>query len=181
MISYVWALIWFRRSIDWLLQPIQVPWSRLGQEPVLVYLDSILVLAEPATQVEGCSEDAIQEAKKNRLRVKYSNADLFFFSPDFDFMYCLFRLLLLLFLCQELEMRLLERQQQLKSEMVWCKLWVSDSISISSSYFSFQMDFHLVQIQYINMCNVVTVLSLLVSCSENNNSRILEFVVSKTL
>lgn len=47
----------------------QVPWSRLGQEPVLVYLDRIFVLAETATQVEGCSEDAIQEAKKIRVRV----------------------------------------------------------------------------------------------------------------
>lgn len=64
---------------------LKVPWSRLGQEPVVVYLDRILVLAEPATQVEGCSEDAIQEAKKNRV--------------------------------QELEMRLLERHEQLKTEM----------------------------------------------------------------
>ncbi|WOL09557.1 hypothetical protein Cni_G18310 [Canna indica] len=67
---------------------LKVPWSRLGQEPVLVYLDRILIIAEPATQVEGCSEeseDAIQEAKKNRVK--------------------------------ELEMKLLESQQQLKSEM----------------------------------------------------------------
>ncbi|XP_042486677.1 uncharacterized protein LOC122066914 [Macadamia integrifolia] len=47
---------------------LKVPWSRLGQEPVLVYLDSIFILAEPATQVEGCTEDAVQEAKKNRVR-----------------------------------------------------------------------------------------------------------------
>ncbi|CAA6669753.1 unnamed protein product [Spirodela intermedia] len=45
-----------------------VPWSRLGQEPVLVYLDRILILAEPATQVEGSDEDAIQEAKRTRVR-----------------------------------------------------------------------------------------------------------------
>ncbi|RDY00759.1 hypothetical protein CR513_16023, partial [Mucuna pruriens] len=44
-----------------------VPWSRLGQDPVLVYLDRIFLLAEPATQVEGCSEDAVQEAKKSRI------------------------------------------------------------------------------------------------------------------
>ncbi|KAF6135498.1 hypothetical protein GIB67_015351 [Kingdonia uniflora] len=64
---------------------LKVPWSRLGQEPVLVYLDRIFILAEPATQVEGCSEDAVQEAKKNRVR--------------------------------EMEARLLESRQQLKSEM----------------------------------------------------------------
>ncbi|URE38071.1 vacuolar protein [Musa troglodytarum] len=64
---------------------LKVPWSRLGQEPVLVYLDRILLLAEPATQIEGCSEDAVQEAKKNQVK--------------------------------ELEMKLLESQQQLKSEM----------------------------------------------------------------
>nr|XP_009413254.1 PREDICTED: uncharacterized protein LOC103994598 isoform X1 [Musa acuminata subsp. malaccensis] len=64
---------------------LKVPWSRLGQEPVLVYLDRILLLAEPATQIEGCSEDAVQEAKKNQVK--------------------------------ELEMKLLESEQQLKSEM----------------------------------------------------------------
>ncbi|KAF5191674.1 Vacuolar protein sorting-associated protein like, partial [Thalictrum thalictroides] len=47
---------------------LKVPWSRLGQEPVLVYLDRIFILAEPATDVEGCSEDAVQEAKKSRIR-----------------------------------------------------------------------------------------------------------------
>ncbi|XP_056848056.1 uncharacterized protein LOC130498599 [Raphanus sativus] len=31
---------------------LKVPWSRLGQEPVVVYLDRIYVLAEPATDVE---------------------------------------------------------------------------------------------------------------------------------
>lgn len=49
----------------------QVPWSRLGQEPVLVYLDRIFLLAEPATQVEGRSEDAVQEAKKSRVQVRH--------------------------------------------------------------------------------------------------------------
>lgn len=49
---------------------LQVPWSRLGQDPVLVYLDRIFLLAEPATQVEGCSEDAVQEAKKIRIEVR---------------------------------------------------------------------------------------------------------------
>lgn len=48
----------------------QVPWSRLGQDPVLVYLDRIFLLAEPETQVERCSEDAVQEAKKSRVRVR---------------------------------------------------------------------------------------------------------------
>ncbi|KAL9231233.1 hypothetical protein vseg_006486 [Gypsophila vaccaria] len=47
---------------------IKVPWSRLGQDPVLVYLDRIYLLAEPATQVEGDSEDAVQEAKRSRIR-----------------------------------------------------------------------------------------------------------------
>lgn len=47
----------------------QVPWSRLGQDPVLVYLDRIFLLAEPATEVEGSSEDAVQEARKSRVRV----------------------------------------------------------------------------------------------------------------
>ncbi|XP_074317635.1 uncharacterized protein LOC141653693 isoform X2 [Silene latifolia] len=47
---------------------IKVPWSRLGQDPVLVYLDRIYLLAEPATQVEGDSENAVQEAKRNRIR-----------------------------------------------------------------------------------------------------------------
>ncbi|KAA8522113.1 hypothetical protein F0562_012573 [Nyssa sinensis] len=46
---------------------LKVPWSRLGQEPVLVYLDRIYLLAEPATQVEGYSEDVVQEVKKNRI------------------------------------------------------------------------------------------------------------------
>ncbi|CAI0538916.1 unnamed protein product [Linum tenue] len=47
---------------------LKVPWSRLGQDPVLVSLDRIFLLAEPATQVEGQSEDAVQEAKKSRVR-----------------------------------------------------------------------------------------------------------------
>ncbi|KAH1083180.1 hypothetical protein J1N35_022941 [Gossypium stocksii] len=47
---------------------LKVLWSRLGQDPVLVYLDRIFLLAEPATSVEGCSEDAIQEAKKSRVQ-----------------------------------------------------------------------------------------------------------------
>uniref|UniRef100_A0A2N9GNL4 Chorein N-terminal domain-containing protein n=1 Tax=Fagus sylvatica TaxID=28930 RepID=A0A2N9GNL4_FAGSY len=65
---------------------LKVPWSRLGQDPVLVYLDRIFLLAEPATQVEGSSEDAVQEAKRSRVR--------------------------------EMEMKLLEKAQQLNSEMV---------------------------------------------------------------
>lgn len=47
---------------------LKVPWSRLGQDPVLVQLDRIFLLAEPATHVEGSSEDAVQEVKKNRIR-----------------------------------------------------------------------------------------------------------------
>lgn len=47
---------------------LKVPWSRLGQDPVLVYLDRIFLLAEPATEVEGSSEDAVQEARKSRVR-----------------------------------------------------------------------------------------------------------------
>ena len=35
----------------------------------MVYLDRIFLLAEPATLVEGGSEDAVQEAKRNRIRV----------------------------------------------------------------------------------------------------------------
>ena len=53
----------------WTLFYIQVPWSRLGQEPVIVYLDQILILAEPATHVEESNEDAIQEAKRTRVQV----------------------------------------------------------------------------------------------------------------
>ncbi|KAJ7944655.1 pleckstrin-likey (PH) domain-containing protein [Quillaja saponaria] len=74
---------------------LKVPWSRLGQDPVLVYLDRIFLLAEPATQVEGCTEDAVQEAKKNRVR--------------------------------EMELKLLEKSQQLKSEMN--KSWLGSLIS----------------------------------------------------
>ncbi|KAE9596742.1 putative vacuolar protein sorting-associated protein [Lupinus albus] len=47
---------------------LKVPWSRLGQDPVLVSLDRIFLLAEPATQVEGCTEDAVQEAKKSLIQ-----------------------------------------------------------------------------------------------------------------
>ncbi|XP_073134921.1 uncharacterized protein [Henckelia pumila] len=47
---------------------LKVPWSRLGQEPVVVHLDRIFLLAEPATHVEGSNEDAIQVAKKTRIR-----------------------------------------------------------------------------------------------------------------
>lgn len=63
---------------------LKVPWSRLGQDPVLVYLDRIYLLAQPATQVKGCSEDAVQEAKKIRIR--------------------------------DMEMKLLDKAQQLNSE-----------------------------------------------------------------
>ncbi|PKI53522.1 hypothetical protein CRG98_026067 [Punica granatum] len=71
---------------------LKVPWSRLGQDPVLVYLDRIFLLAEPATQVEGSSEDAVQETKKTRVR--------------------------------EMEMKLLERSQQLKTEVVISSLFI---------------------------------------------------------
>ncbi|KAL8266737.1 hypothetical protein R6Q59_004081 [Mikania micrantha] len=46
---------------------LKVPWSRIGQEPVLVYLDRIYLLAEPETQVEGYSEDVVQKTKKSRI------------------------------------------------------------------------------------------------------------------
>lgn len=74
---------------------LKVPWSRLGQDPVLVHLDRIFLLAEPETQVEGCSEDAVQEAKKSRVR--------------------------------EMETRMLERAQQLKSEVN--KSWLGSLIN----------------------------------------------------
>ncbi|KAM5573225.1 hypothetical protein ABKV19_012985 [Rosa sericea] len=74
---------------------LKVPWSRLGQDPVLVSLDRIFLLAEPETQVEGSSEDAVQETKKNRV--------------------------------QEMEMKLLEKAQQLKSDVN--KSWLGSLIS----------------------------------------------------
>ncbi|GFQ08294.1 putative vacuolar protein sorting-associated protein 13b, partial [Phtheirospermum japonicum] len=74
---------------------LKVPWSRLGQDPVLVYLDRIFLLAEPATQVEESNEDSIQEVKKNRIR--------------------------------EMEMKLLESQQLLNSEMN--KSWLGSLIN----------------------------------------------------
>lgn len=40
---------------------------------MLVYLDHIFILAEPATQVEDLSEDAVQEAKKSRVMVGHQN------------------------------------------------------------------------------------------------------------
>ncbi|KMT11750.1 hypothetical protein BVRB_5g105600 [Beta vulgaris subsp. vulgaris] len=46
---------------------LKVPWSRLGQDPVIVHLDRIFLLAEPATRVDGGSEDTLQEAKRNRI------------------------------------------------------------------------------------------------------------------
>nr|XP_027080056.1 uncharacterized protein LOC113703042 isoform X2 [Coffea arabica] len=47
---------------------LKVPWSKLGQDPVLVHLDRIFLLAEPSTQVESSSEDVVQEVKRNRIR-----------------------------------------------------------------------------------------------------------------
>jgi vacuolar protein sorting-associated protein 13A/C len=47
---------------------VKVPWSRLGQEPVIVELDRIFVLAEPATDVEGGDADAVQDAKNARVK-----------------------------------------------------------------------------------------------------------------
>lgn len=47
---------------------LKVPWSRLGQEPVLVYLDRIFLLVEPATKVEGYTDDFVQEAKRSRVQ-----------------------------------------------------------------------------------------------------------------
>jgi vacuolar protein sorting-associated protein 13A/C len=42
---------------------LKVPWSRLGQEPVIVELDRIFVLAEPSTNVQGSGADSVQEGK----------------------------------------------------------------------------------------------------------------------
>jgi vacuolar protein sorting-associated protein 13A/C len=42
---------------------LKVPWSRLGQEPVVVELDRIFVLAEPSTNVQGSGADSVQEGK----------------------------------------------------------------------------------------------------------------------
>ncbi|XP_062083504.1 intermembrane lipid transfer protein VPS13-like [Humulus lupulus] len=64
---------------------LKVPWSKLGQDPVVVHLDCIFLLVEPATQVQGSTKAAIQEAKKSRVR--------------------------------EMEMKLVEKAQQLKSEV----------------------------------------------------------------
>jgi vacuolar protein sorting-associated protein 13A/C len=47
---------------------LKVPWSRLGQEPVIVELDRIFVLAEPATDIEGGDADAVQDAKNARVK-----------------------------------------------------------------------------------------------------------------
>lgn len=47
---------------------LKIPWSRLGQEPVVVELDRIFILAEPATNVEGGESDSVQEAKNRRVR-----------------------------------------------------------------------------------------------------------------
>lgn len=47
---------------------LKVPWSRLGQEPVVVELDRIFILAEPATNVKGGDGDSVQEAKSRRVR-----------------------------------------------------------------------------------------------------------------
>ncbi|KAG0557949.1 hypothetical protein KC19_11G167800 [Ceratodon purpureus] len=47
---------------------LKVPWSRLGQDPVIVELDRIFILAEPATNVEGGDADSVQEAKNRRVR-----------------------------------------------------------------------------------------------------------------
>ncbi|CAM6084054.1 unnamed protein product [Calypogeia fissa] len=47
---------------------LKIPWSRLGQEPVVVFLDRIFLLAEPATNVDGGDAgDAVQEAKMKRV------------------------------------------------------------------------------------------------------------------
>lgn len=50
---------------------VQVPWSRLGQEPVVVLLDRIYLLAEPATNLDAGDDsgDAVQEAKMKRVKV----------------------------------------------------------------------------------------------------------------
>ncbi|GAB2263603.1 hypothetical protein Droror1_Dr00025737 [Drosera rotundifolia] len=47
---------------------LKVPWSRLGQDPVLVTLDRIFLLVVPSTQIEGYNEVTVQEAKRNLIR-----------------------------------------------------------------------------------------------------------------
>ncbi|BBN04917.1 vacuolar protein sorting-associated protein 13A/C [Marchantia polymorpha subsp. ruderalis] len=49
---------------------LKVPWSRLGQEPVVVLLDRIYLLAEPATNLDAGDDsgDAVQEAKMKRVK-----------------------------------------------------------------------------------------------------------------
>ncbi|KAK4786568.1 hypothetical protein SAY86_010401 [Trapa natans] len=74
---------------------LKVPWSRLGQDPVLVYLDRIFVLAEPTTVVEGYDGETVQETKKSQV--------------------------------QEMEMKLLERSRQLKTEVN--KSWLGSLIN----------------------------------------------------
>ncbi|GKC59759.1 pleckstrin domain superfamily protein [Tanacetum coccineum] len=54
-------------AVGHVIDTLAVPWSRIGQEPVLVYLDRIYLLAEPETQIEGYSEDAVQKTKKSRI------------------------------------------------------------------------------------------------------------------
>ncbi|XP_024524741.1 uncharacterized protein LOC9654875 isoform X2 [Selaginella moellendorffii] len=47
---------------------LKVPWSRLGQEPVIVTLDRIFVLAEPSFKVEGADDDAVEEARYQYIK-----------------------------------------------------------------------------------------------------------------
>lgn len=54
----------------------------------MVFLDRIFILAEPALQVEGSSEEALQEAKRNRVKVLsllFSANKLIFRKPGFQF------------------------------------------------------------------------------------------------
>jgi hypothetical protein len=47
---------------------VQVPWSQLGQEPVIMELDHIFVLAEPATDMEGGDAGAVQDVKNAHVK-----------------------------------------------------------------------------------------------------------------
>lgn len=51
----------------------------------MVHLDRIFLLAEPSTQVEGSSKDAVQEVKRSRIHVRYFVVQMISFLIDVDF------------------------------------------------------------------------------------------------
>lgn len=92
-----------------------MPWSRLGQEPVQVYLDRICILVEPATQVVGCYEDDLLQAKKNLVRV---TAMQYYCQTLRGFLFFVSSISLFFFLRQEMERKLLEARQHQTVEVV---------------------------------------------------------------